>query len=115
MYTQSPLNLPQYRTSHCHEIHPSTSYYHQLNPMAEYSWIHPLWIMHDHPDPMVHLGSHHCTRWPTAVCAAGLTHRQPVSGPIALADTAAHHSHLILTCTHLWLDISHCQPTSLHL
>src|SRR5882724_10698428 len=114
-YAQSPLDLPLYRTSHCHKIHLSTSYNHQLNPMADHPWIHPLQIMHDHPDPMVHLGSHQCTRQPTSVCAACLTHRQTVSGPMSLTDTAAHHSHLIPTRTHLWLDISHCQPNSLHL
>src|SRR5882724_4281124 len=93
MYAQSPLDLPQHRTSHCHEIHLSTSYDHQLNPMADQPWIHPLQLMHDHPYPMVHLGSHQCTRQPTSVCAACLTYRQTVSGPIALADTATHHSH----------------------
>src|SRR5882724_5204098 len=97
MYAQSPLDLPQHRTSHCHEIHLSTSYDHQLNPMADHPWIHPLQLMHDHPDPMVHLGSHQCTRQPTSVCAACLT---PTDNSVRSHCTSRHSSSSLAHHTH---------------
>src|SRR5882724_7835801 len=67
MSTQSLVGLPTYRTSHSHNIHLDTSQAYWLNPMADHHQMHPLKIMHDHPDFMTDLGSHLCTRWPTSV------------------------------------------------
>src|SRR5882724_6115330 len=40
MSTQSLVRLPKYRLSHCHNIHPSTSYAYRLNPMTDHPWMH---------------------------------------------------------------------------
>jgi len=54
---------------------------------------------------MAYLSTHMC-----------LTHRQTVSGPMALARlTAAHHLQLILAHMHPQSDSSACCLTSLHL
>ena len=59
--TQSLVRLPMYRMSHHHNIHPDASQAYWPNPMADYHRIHPLQVMHDHPDFMTDLGSCLCT------------------------------------------------------
>ena len=59
--TQSLVGLLTYRMSHCHDIHLDTSQAYQLNPMADHHQMHPLQVMHDHPDFMTDLRSGLCT------------------------------------------------------
>src|SRR5882724_12621484 len=47
---------------HSHDIHLDTSKDYQLNHMADHHRMHPLQVMHNHPDFMTDLGSHLCTR-----------------------------------------------------
>ena len=59
--TQSLVGLPMYRTSHGHDIHLDTSQDYRPNPMADHHRMHPLQVMHNHPDFMTDLGSRLCT------------------------------------------------------
>src|SRR5882724_6148246 len=61
MCPQSLVGLPMYRMSHHHDIYPDTSQDYQLNPMADHHRMHPLQVMHNHPDFMTDLGSRLCT------------------------------------------------------
>ena len=61
MCPQSLVGLPMYRMSHGHDIHLDTSQDYQPNPMADHHRMHPLQVMHNHPDFMTDLGSHLCT------------------------------------------------------
>src|SRR5882724_3833801 len=63
MSTQSLVRLPTYRMSHHHDIHTDTSQAYQLNPTADYHQMHPLQVMHDHPDFMTDLSSHLYSVW----------------------------------------------------
>ena len=65
--TQSLVDLLKCRLSHHHEIHPSTSYAYQPNPMTDHPQKQPLQIMHDHLDLRMDLSSHLCTWWPTLI------------------------------------------------
>src|SRR5882724_11813599 len=78
--TQSLVGLPTYRMSHCHDIHLDTSQACQLNPMADHHQMHPLKVMHNHPDFMADLGSCLCTQWPTLVlvCISLMDRQCPV-------------------------------------
>src|SRR5882724_6307726 len=67
MCPQSLVGLPMYRMSHGHDIHLDTSQDYWPNPMADHHWMHPLQVMHNHPDFMTDLGSHLCTQRPTSV------------------------------------------------
>src|SRR5882724_8820207 len=78
--TQSLVGLQTYRTSHGHDIHLDTSQDYQPNPMADHYWMHPLQVMHNHPDFMTDLGSCLCTRQPTSlfVCISLMDRQCPV-------------------------------------
>src|SRR5882724_2321538 len=65
--TQSLVRLLTCRTSHHHNIHLGTSQAYSPNPMADHHWMHPLQVMHKHPDFMTDLGSCLCTQQPTSV------------------------------------------------
>src|SRR5882724_2757268 len=65
--TQSLVGLPMYRMSNSHDIHLDTSQDYQSNPTADNHRMHPLQVIHNHPDFMTDLGSCLCTRWPTSV------------------------------------------------
>ena len=50
MSTQSLVGLLTYRMSHGHDIHLETSQVYRPNPTADHHQIHPLQVMHNHPD-----------------------------------------------------------------
>src|SRR5882724_1632756 len=65
--TQSLVGLPTYRISHGHDIHLDTSQDYWPSPMADHHRMHPLQVMHNHPNFMTDLSSHLCTQWPSSV------------------------------------------------
>ena len=91
---QSLVRLPTYRMSHHHDIHLDTSQVYWPNPTADHHQMHPLQIMHDHPEfirpqqPSVYMMAYLSTH-------THLTHGQMVFSPIALAGLMA-----ACTCSH---------------
>src|SRR5882724_10481962 len=88
--TQSLVGLLMYRMSHSHDIHLDTSQAYRPNLMADHHQMHPLQVMHDHPDFITDLSSCLCTQQPTSVLIY-LTHGQTVSSPIALSGLMDAH------------------------
>ena len=59
--TQSIVGLLMYRMSHSHDIHLDTSQDYRPNPTADHHRMHPLQVMHNHPDFITDFGSRLCT------------------------------------------------------
>jgi len=117
--TQSLVDLPKYRLSHHHDIHPSTSTLivqsqQQTTLMLDHSaylWTHPV----DHAQPP---GSHGTPWHPSLHTLAYLsthtflTHGQTVSGPMAPARPMATHHPQLVMLTHIlgWTTVPVDQP-----